>query len=220
METDDYLSLSKLNHFVYCKHRWALTELYQEWNDNEFITKGHLVHQKTNNPFLKEKRGDILITRSLHVASKTLKLFGLLDTVEFHKNNNGISLPTYEGKWQPVIVEFKQKEHSNNGNDITQVIAQALCLEEELNCHIDTVYLYYHKTNKKKKIDITNDKRNKTKKIIQELHHYFQTKQIDPPHYSKKCKGCTLYDICNPKWPTDVKTYIKEKLKTESSPLL
>ena len=31
---DDLLAISKLNHFCYCTHQWAIGELKQEWADN------------------------------------------------------------------------------------------------------------------------------------------------------------------------------------------
>ena len=68
---DDLLAISKLNHFCYCKHRWAIGELKQEWADNYFTTYGHLEHQKTDNPFIKEKRNDIIISRAVRVVSQT-----------------------------------------------------------------------------------------------------------------------------------------------------
>lgn len=217
---DDLLAISKLNHFCYCKHRWAIGELKQEWADNYFTTYGHLEHQKTDNPFIKEKRNDIIISRALHVVSHNLGLFGVCDIVEFHRSNTGITLPKQKGLWQPYIIEYKEKKHHDNYHDIAQVVAQALCLEEELNTTISEVYLYYRKNKKKITISLTNDLRNRVCSDIERMHDYYKNKQIDPPKYSKKCNGCSLYDICNPKWTNTVSNYIKQTTHSTESDLL
>lgn len=32
---DDYLMLSGIQHFQFCKRQWALIHIYQEWAENE-----------------------------------------------------------------------------------------------------------------------------------------------------------------------------------------
>ena len=67
---NEFLRLSSLRNFSYCRHLWALKDLEDYWSDNYYTTKGHLNHQKTDNPFIEDKRKDILIVRSLHTSSK------------------------------------------------------------------------------------------------------------------------------------------------------
>lgn len=107
---DEFLTLSSLRHFCYCKHLWGLTQLENYWSDNYHTTNGHLAHQKTDNPFVEDKRKNILIVRSLHTSSKRLGLQGVLDTVEFIKNDNGIPLAKHSGKWIPHVVEYKESK--------------------------------------------------------------------------------------------------------------
>lgn len=89
---DDYLMLSGIQHFLFCKRQWALIHIGANWDENEFTSFGQIVHKKTDMPFLKEKRRNLIISRAMPVSSKNLGLSGILDTIEFHKTNSGIKL--------------------------------------------------------------------------------------------------------------------------------
>lgn len=217
---DEFLTLSSLRHFCYCKHLWGLTQLKNYWSDNYHTTNGHLAHQKTDNPFVEDKRKDILIVRSLHTSSKRLGLQGVLDTVEFIKNDNGIPLAKHSGKWIPHVVEYKESKTDQGIEDAMQTIAQVICLEETFHCTIDYCYIYYRKANQKIKIIIDNDLRAQVQQFSDTMHSYYNNHTIELPHYSKKCKGCALIDICNPKWPHDVSQYITRQLANTTSQLL
>jgi CRISPR-associated protein Cas4 len=217
---DEFLTLSSLRHFCYCKHLWGLTQLENYWSDNYHTTNGHLAHQKTDNPFIEDKRRDILIVRSLHTSSKRLGLQGVLDTVEFIKNDNGISLAKHSGKWIPHVVEYKESKTDQGIEDAMQTVAQVICLEETFHCTINYCYIYYRKTNQKIKIIIDNNLRTQVQQFSDTMHSYYDNHTIERPHYSKKCKGCALIDICNPKWPHNVSQYITKQLTETNSPLL
>ncbi|MGC4431843.1 Dna2/Cas4 domain-containing protein, partial [Streptococcus suis] len=86
-------------------------------------------------------------------------LYGILDVVEFHKDEAGISLSGKRGKWIPTIVEYKRGKPKKDERDIVQLVAQTMCLEETLGCKIDKGYLYYHSVNKKVEISISAELR-------------------------------------------------------------
>lgn len=217
---NEFLRLSSLRNFSYCRHLWALKDLEDYWSDNYYTTKGHLNHQKTDNPFIEDKRKDILIVRSLHTSSKHLGLHGILDTVEFIKNDNGILLAKHPGKWIPHVVEYKESKTNQGIEDIMQTVAQTICLEETFQCTINCCYIYYRKTNQKIKIIIDNGLRTQVQQLSNEMHSYYNNNTIDSPHYSKKCKGCTFFNICNPKWPHNVSQYMTKQLTNATSQLL
>lgn len=83
---DDYLMLSGIQHFQFCKRQWGLIHIEQQWAENEATAHGQILHQKADNPYIREKRKDIITSRAMHVSSKTLGLYGILDVVEFHKD--------------------------------------------------------------------------------------------------------------------------------------
>lgn len=53
---DDYLMLSGLQHFLFCKRQWALIHIENIWTENFFTAQGQIVHEKADEPFIKEKR--------------------------------------------------------------------------------------------------------------------------------------------------------------------
>lgn len=86
MEPDDALLLSGIQHFAFCKRQWALIHLEGQWKENVRTVKGAIVHERAHDDTLTEKRGDLLITRGLRVASSRLGAVGQLDVVEFHQS--------------------------------------------------------------------------------------------------------------------------------------
>ncbi|MGX7404516.1 CRISPR-associated protein Cas4, partial [Enterococcus camelliae] len=76
---DEYLMLSGIQHFYFCKRQWGLIHIDQQWDENEYTVEGQLLHKKADNPFVKEKRKDFFISRAMHVSSEKLGLNGILD---------------------------------------------------------------------------------------------------------------------------------------------
>ncbi len=48
-EEDDYLMLSGLQHFAYCRRQWALIHIEQQWAENERTVDGQLFHTIAHN---------------------------------------------------------------------------------------------------------------------------------------------------------------------------
>ena len=107
MEEDLYLPLSGIQHFCFCKRQWALIHLEQQWNENLRTAEGRLEHRRAHNDSLREKRGDILIVAGMRVISRRLRLSGICDMVEFHRDPAGVALQGQEGLWSPFPVEYK-----------------------------------------------------------------------------------------------------------------
>ena len=55
---DDYLMISGIQHFRFCKRQWALIHIEQQWAENEHTVTGELMHKKAHDPYLTEKRKD------------------------------------------------------------------------------------------------------------------------------------------------------------------
>lgn len=217
---NDYLMLSGIQHFQFCKRQWGLIHIEQQWADNEATAHGQILHQKADNPYIKEKRKDVIISRAMHVSSKTLGLYGILDVVEFHKDENGVTLKGKRGKWLPTIVEYKRGKPKRDTRDIVQLVAQMICLEETLGCHIETGCLYYHSVNQKKLIEMTEQLRQEVFDLAKQMHYYYDNKIIDKAEYFKNCPLCSLVDICMPrlsKKSRNVNNYIKQRLVSEES---
>lgn len=221
-DENDYLMLSGIQHFQFCKRQWGLIHIEQAWAENEATTHGQILHQKADNPYVKEKRKDIITSRAMHVSSKVLGLYGILDVVEFHKDDAGIEIKGKRGKWLPIIVEYKRGKPKKDTRDIVQLVAQTICLEETLGCHLEIGYLYYHSVNQKKEIQITEALRKEVRELAEQMHLYYEQKIIEKAAYFKNCPLCSLVDICMPrlsKKTPSVTNYIQHSLISDSEEL-
>ena len=68
-DDDNMLMLSGIQHFMFCPRQWGLIHLSQEWEDNSLTTEGQLLHKRVDDPFYRQKSGDIITLRSVHIAS-------------------------------------------------------------------------------------------------------------------------------------------------------
>ena len=80
---DDYLPLSGIHHFCFCRRQWALIHLEQQWAENLRTAQGRLQHARWHDDTYSESRGNLRIVRGMRVASQTLRLNGVCDVVEF-----------------------------------------------------------------------------------------------------------------------------------------
>ena len=82
----EFLQLSGIQHFSFCRRQWALIHIEKLWADNFFTTDGAIIHEKTHNPFNQEAHGDLLIIRGLYIYSAKLGVSGQCDVVELAEN--------------------------------------------------------------------------------------------------------------------------------------
>ena len=73
---DDYLQMSGIQHFCFCRRQWALIHLEQQWAENLRTAEGRLEHSRCHDATQTERRGDLLITRGMKVVSHRLRLSG------------------------------------------------------------------------------------------------------------------------------------------------
>lgn len=187
--------LSGIGHYYYCKRHWALIHIEQQWVENKYTAEGRLLHERADNPYLKEKRKDKFYSRAMPVSSKYLGLSGILDVVEFNKDPDGIEVAGKEGAWLPRIVEFKRGKKKHDNSNIIQLVAQVICLEESFNINIPVSYMYYHATNHKDKVEINQDLRDLAKKLADEMHTWFYNKNDSMPLTCTCEKGTSLMGI-------------------------
>ena len=45
---EDFLSLSGLQHIVFCRRQWALIHIENQWKDNYRTVDGALMHEKAH----------------------------------------------------------------------------------------------------------------------------------------------------------------------------
>ncbi len=214
---EDYLMLSGIQHFAFCKRQWALIHIEQQWAENYRTTAGELMHKKAHDEGSFEKRGDLLIVRGLRIASHELGLSGQCDVVEFHQSEEGIDLFGYDGKWIPLPIEYKHGTPKENKADELQLCAQAACLEEMFQTSISQGFLYYGENRRRSKVEFTQDLRSEMRKTAQKMHEMFKRGHTPNVKTSKRCKACSLANLCLPKLQKgmDVGQYIKQNVHIE-----
>lgn len=199
MDEEDYLSLSRIQHFVFCKRQWALLELEQIWFENKDTTLGKLIHENVDDPYFYEKRKDRIYERSLRVKSDELKIVGICDLVIYEKNENGVEIENYNGLWLPYVVEYKKGRVKKTKADIYQLVAEVMCLEEMHNIKLKKSALYYKSPNKRLEIDITDELRQEVRDIVTQMYDIYNQNKIPKASKNINCKNCSLVDYCMPK---------------------
>lgn len=222
-QEDEYLLLSGLQHYVFCKRQWALIHIEQEWADNRLTAEGQLIHKNAHKDNFVEKRVDILTVRGLRIASPTLGIVGQCDVVEFTKLDEsdavtGAKIQGHRGLWQVCPVEYKRGKDKQDDSDILQLCCEAMALEEMLACHIPYGYLFYHEIRKRRKIEFPDELRSEVKNGLQEMHCYMQKRYIPKVKPERKCQSCSLKDFCLPKLQKEdsVADYYKKVFQEQS----
>lgn len=196
---DDYLLISGLQHFSFCRRQWALIHIENQWSENYYTVDGEIMHEKTHDPYITEKRRDIIVSRSLPVKSEALGLTGCCDIVEFRENQNGVAIRGRENLWLPCPVEYKRGRPKQDDTDALQLCAQAICLEEMFCCpEIKTAYLYYGETRRREPVELGQELRFGLKEMTKEMHALFGRRYTPMVKKTKKCAECSLADICLP----------------------
>lgn len=213
----DFLMLSGLKHFRFCRRRWALVHLEQQWQENALTLEGHYMHERVHDDNFTELRGSVLLSRGMPVRSEMLKITGECDMVELHKNENGVPIQGREGLWQVYPVEYKHGEPDERGADELQLCAQAMCLEEMLVTEIPEGAIYYGKTRHRMTVALTEDLRKQTRDALTEMHRLFSQGYTPKAKWTRACKNCSLVEICLPKLEKRMRAseYVKHMLTEE-----
>lgn len=205
--------ISGIQHFGFCPRQWAFIHIEQIWKDNVKTFKGNEFHKKVDDPYIVEKRGRRIISRSIPLISHELRVKGISDCVEFHLRNDdlGAKLSHEKGSYDVIPIEYKVGDVKKDNSDILQLCVQAICLEEMFKIEIEKGYLYYGKLRKRVEAVFTIELRKNVKLLIDQMNYYFENGITPKACYKSHCKNCSLYDICLPKLNTknsSVKKYI------------
>lgn len=196
---EEYLQLSGLQHFSFCRRQWALIHIEQQWADNLRTTDGHILHEKAHDGSAREKRGDLIVTRNMRIHSPTLGVSGSCDVVEFHRGKVGIPMVGQEGLWQPYPVEYKRGAPKSFEADRLQLCAQAMCLEEMLCCDITEGAIFYGEIRRREVIDLDEELRSKVRTLLEQMHNFYHRSHTPKVKPTKGCNACSLKEQCLPK---------------------
>jgi CRISPR-associated exonuclease Cas4 len=198
-EEEDYLQLSGLQHFCFCRRQWALIHIENLWQENLLTAEGKVLHERAHDETFKEKRGSLMIVRGVRISSSTLGVSGQCDVLEYRADQQGITLPGIEGRWQPYPVEYKRGKPKDNASDRLQLCGQAICLEEMLCCDIPKGAIFYGEIRRREEVAFTPEMREQVFKSLTEMHALYSKGYTPKVKPSKACNSCSLKEQCLPK---------------------
>lgn len=218
MKEDNYLMISGIQHFSFCRRQWALIHIEQQWADNLYTVEGELMHERVHDGLLHEKRKGLICSGNMPVVSDRMQVRGNCDLVEFHQSGQGVWLHQYQDNFEIYPVEYKHGSPKENEADILQLTAQAMCLEEMFDCSIEEGALFYGNIRRRQTVNFTDELRKKTEEAFREMHQYFKDGYTPKVKWSKSCNACSLKDICMPILgkKNNVQKYLDNHLHTEA----
>lgn len=188
-EFDDFLSISALQHLLFCDRQCALIHVDGIWIDNGHTTAGNLLHTRVDAGG-REDRPGVRVVRSMSLRSEALRLTGIADTVEFHATPGGeIVLP----------VEYKRGQRKAARHDDVQVAAQAMALEEMLGVGVPQGAIYYATSRRRRDVPIDAALRDLTQRTAARLHQMVAAREVPAPCLDERCADCSLHVACLPR---------------------
>ena len=194
----DYLQLSGLQHFSFCRRQWALIHVEQQWQDNLRTVEGDILHERAHDETIRERSRNKITFRGLRISSSELGISGSCDVVEFLRSDRGTRLAGEDGIWQPYPVEYKRGSSKLIDADRLQLCAQAMCLEEMLGCSISEGALYYGESRRREVVELTEELRAKVTQMLSEMHDYYRRGYTPKVKPGKHCNACSMKEVCLP----------------------
>ena len=181
---------------VYCKRRWYLHNIELSSNDNYYIIDGKEKHKDVDKNTCVFKPNGFDIT-NVAVYNPDMNLYGICDMIHCEYDEYGVITP-YSNK--PVVIKPIEYKHGKLRNCLeykAQCVAQAMCLEYMFNCQIQNCQIYFIDDKSYMDIQIDESLRQTVISAIEFIKTYCN-QHIDFK-YSRKCKNCSMYDICSPR---------------------
>jgi len=186
MEQPDYLPISMLNQLEYCERRFWLMYVHGEMEVNAPVLEGIQQHQRAHQGGV-ERDGETTIHRRVYLWSDRLRVSGFADVVE-------------ERKGELTPVEYKRGRMGRWLNDHVQLCAQAMCLEERTGKPVARGEIFYWRSRRRVKVDITPELRARTEEAIARAFELLEIGRTPPPLAKRaRCRDCSLEGICLPR---------------------
>ncbi len=192
------LMLSGIKHHQFCRRRWALIHVEQQWQENALTLDGHHLHERVHDKEFTEMRGSVLLSRAMPVRSETLHITGECDLVELHQDPYGVPIQGREGTWRVYPVEYKRGKPDSRGADEMQLCAQAMCLEEMFVTEVPEGALYYAALHQRCTVFFSAELRGQVRDAVKDMHRLMERGYTPRAKWSRACKSCSLVEICQP----------------------
>ena len=212
---EDFLQLSGLQHFKFCRRRWALIHIENQWEENYRTIDGAILHQNAHDTEFLESRGDRFITRGVSIYSAELGGAGRCDVLEYHRGSTGVAIGGKDGLWQPFPVEYKRGRPREDTGDALQLCGQAMCLETMLCCDMPEGALYYGEIRRRERVAFTPELRAQVRQMLEQMHDLYQRGYTPKVRPTKSCNACSMKELCLPKLMKNrsVSAYLKAAME-------
>lgn len=192
------LMLSGIKHHQFCRRRWALIHVEQQWRENALTMEGHHLHERVHDRDFTEMRGSALLSRAMPVRSERMHISGECDLVEIRRDQDGVPIQGREGTWRIYPVEYKRGRPDEHGADEMQLCAQAMCLEEMFVTEIPEGALYYAALRQRRTVLFSMELRLQVVRAVEDMHRLMARGYTPRATWSRACKSCSLHEICQP----------------------
>lgn len=195
---EDYLALSGVQHFCFCPRQWALIHIEQQWAENLLTVEGGILHERAHERDFLERQGELYVTRAMPVSSARLGVSGVLDVLEWRRDEAGIPLRGREGLYRPAPVEYKHGKPKEGDEDRLQLCCQAMCLEEMLGTDVPQGFLFYGETRRRESVELGQALRVRVEEMLRQMHEYYARRYTPRVKPRKACRSCSLKETCLP----------------------
>lgn len=183
-EEREPISISAIEHYVYCPRQAALIHLEGVWDENLYTLQGRFVHKKVDEPG-EEIRDGVCVERSLPLWSRQFGLVGKADIVEFHGST-------------PYPVDYKHGSRWHKDHDDLQLCAQAVCLEEMTGTPVPRGAIFHATSQHRREVVFDEDLRRRLQVALAELHSLMLQSDLPPAPNDARCRNCSLKSSCLP----------------------
>jgi CRISPR-associated exonuclease Cas4 len=173
---EQLLPLSALQHFVFCERRAALVVTECLWAENQFTIEGTQLHERADDASQSQNLAAVRVERTVSLMSLRYGLTGKADVIEFHKGER-------ENAYRVHVIEYKRGKPKKR-LDLpfqVQLCAQALCVEDMLNCAVTDASIYYGKARQRKRVELDDSLRSTTINMIEKLHALIDSQRTPKP---------------------------------------
>ncbi len=201
----EQISLRRIQHFLYCPHRWGLCEIEQLWADNLFVAQADLMHERVHDPdYVRVGRGiKTYCGVSVYHDGTDYGLYGVTDCIEARADPDGVAIPGENGRYQLCIVEYKPTKPKNrewNEEDLMQIFAQKLCVDHVFGGNCEAA-VYYADVRKRVVLPVREEYARldrELKEVLVQMRTMLKLGKVPPIPRQQRCTGCSMKDVCLP----------------------
>lgn len=184
MTPEPVVSLSALEHHLYCPRQCALIHVDGIWAENRAVVAGQRAHRRVDLPGGRRERSRRVV-RAVPLYSDQLGLIGRADGIEVAE----------DGAITPV--EHKAAIRHGRAADV-QLCAQALCLEEMFDEPVPVGFVWYGANRRRETVPLDAALRSLTLRVIDEVRSNMAHGTLPSPVADDRCRECQLRAACMP----------------------